>query len=114
MNVLEQFTQEKITTNLGSYEVYYQVALGSLIKQTNANNINGEVEFQFALGSIYDMIHDIKCLDDAQEIFETELQKQAAMDAVQHFVNENLELVKTGKFNVEPLINQIKDRKSVV
>lgn len=109
MNILEQFTRKKIINNLGSYEVYYQVALGSLINETEANTIDTNIEFQFALGSIYELINDIKCLDNAQEIFETELQKQSAMDAVQNFVNENLEWVKNGKFNVEPIINQIND-----
>lgn len=109
MNILEQFTHEKIINNLASYEVYYQVAMGSLINETNANTVDTNIEFQFALGSIYELINDIKCLDNALEIFETELQKQSAMDAVQSFVNTNLELVKKGELNVEPIINQIND-----
>jgi len=109
MNILEQFTQENIIKNLSSYEVYYQVALGSLINETKAYKVDSNVDFQEALGSIFELIHDLKCLDNANEIFEQELSKQAAMDAVQNFINENLELVKSGTFDVEPIINQIND-----
>jgi len=109
MNILEQFTQENIIKNLSSYEVYYQVALGSLINETKAVKVDSNVDFKEALGSIFELIHDLKCLDNANEIYESELRKQAAMDAVQNFVNENLELVKTGAFDVEPIINKIND-----
>ena len=47
--------------------------------------------------------------DNVNEIFDTELQKQAAMDALQNFVNENLELVKENKIKVEPIVNSIND-----
>ncbi len=109
MYVLEQFKKDRIISNLGSYEVYYQVALGSLINETGINNVESEIDLQNALSSIYEMCQDIKCLDNATEIFENELRKQAAMDAVQHFVNENLALIKNKEFDVEPIINKIND-----
>lgn len=109
MDVLEQFTQESIIKNLSMYEVCYQVALGSLINETKANNIDPNIEFQSALGSIYELINEIKSIENASEIYDNELRKQAAMDAVQNFVNANLELIKSGTFNVEPIINKIND-----
>jgi len=109
MDLLEQFTQEHIIKNLSVYEVCYQVALGSLINETNANNIDPNIEFQSALGSIYELINEIKSIENASEIYDNELRKQAAMDAVQNFVNANLELVKAGTFDVEPIINKIND-----
>ncbi len=109
MYVLEQFKKDRIISNLGSYEVYYQVALGSLINETGINNVESEIDLQNGLSSIYEMCQDIKCLDNATEIFENELRKQAAMDAVQHFVNENLALIKNKEFDVEPIINKIND-----
>ncbi|NQY94291.1 MAG: hypothetical protein HRT43_09020 [Campylobacteraceae bacterium] len=109
MNLLEQFTQEKLIENLSSYEVYYQVSVGNLINETHVKSINGEVDLQDALSSIYEMIREIRCLDNALDIFDKELRKQAAMDAVQNFVNENLELVKSKNIEVEPLINDIND-----
>lgn len=109
MNVLEQFTQKNIIKNLSAYEVYYQVALGSLINETKTYKVDSNIDFQEALGSIFELIHDLKCLDNANEIYEAELRKQAAMDAVQNFINENMELVKTGTFDVEPIINEIND-----
>ena len=109
MDLLEQFTQERIIKNLSVYEVCYQVALGSLINETNANNIDPNIEFQSALGSIYELINEIKSIENASEIYDNELRKQAAMDAVQNFVNANLELIKAGTFDVEPIINKIND-----
>ena len=109
MNLLEQFTKENMIKNIGEYEVYYQVALGSLINETNAYKIDSTVNFQEALSSIFELINDLKCIDNASEIYENELRKQAAMDAVQNFVNENLELVKSKHIEVEPIINKIND-----
>jgi len=109
MNLLEQFTQKNLIENLSSYEVYYQVAVGNLINETHVTSIHGEVDLQDALSSIYEMIREIKCLDNAHDILDDELRKQAAMDAVQNFVNENLELVKSKNIDVEPLINDIND-----
>lgn len=111
MNVLNQFSRENIINNLSSYEVYYQVALGSLINETKSNNIDSNIEFEVALGSILELLLDIKDLDNANDIYEKELEKQSSMDAVQYFVNQNLDLVKSGTFNVEPIINQINDEK---
>lgn len=111
MNVLNQFSREHIINNLSSYEVYYQVALGSLINETKSNNIDSNIEFEVALGSILELLLDIKDLDNANDIYEKELEKQSSMDAVQYFVNQNLDLVKSGTFNVEPIINQINDEK---
>ena len=109
MNLLEQFKQKNLIENLSSYEVYYQVAVGNLINETHVQGIDSEVDLQDALSSIYEMIREIRCLDNAHDILESELRKQAAMDAVQNFVNENLELVKNKTIDVEPLINDIND-----
>jgi len=109
MNLLEQFNQKNLIKNLSSYEVYYQVAVGNLINETHVKGIDGQVDLQDALSSIYEMIREIRCLDNAHDILDDELRKQAAMDAVQNFVNENLALVKSKTIEVEPLINDIND-----
>ena len=109
MNLLEQFNQTNLIENLSSYEVYYQVAVGNLINETHVNSIDGEVDLPDALSSIYEMIREIRCMDNAEEILDKELQKQAAMDAIQNFVNKNLDLVKNKNIDVEPLINDIND-----
>jgi len=108
MNIQEHFSREKIIDNLARYELFYQVALGSLIK-TNSKEISFDIEFQLALGSIYELLKDIQGFENFNEIFETELSKQSAMDAVQNFVNENLEAVKNGELEVEEIINNIND-----
>lgn len=109
MNIEKYFSKANIISNLAKYELYYQVALGSLINSTNTKAIDYDIEFQLALGSIYELLKDLQEEANLDEIFETELQKQSAMDAVQNFVNENLELVKEGKLDVEPIVNSIND-----
>lgn len=109
MNIKEYFSKQNIINNLSSYEMYYQVSLASLINSTKVDDINYEIEFQLALGSIYELLKDLENEENLDEIFEKELQKQSAMDAVQNFVNENLEFVKEGKVDIEPIINSIND-----
>lgn len=109
MNIEEEFSQEKLTITMAKYEMYYQVALGNLISQTHANDMSYDIDFQQALGALYELFRDLHEFDYAQEVIEKELQKQAAIDAVQNFVNEHLELVKEKKFELEPIINQIND-----
>lgn len=108
MNIESHFKKENIINNLAKYEMFYQVALGSLIGITKSNPINYEIEFQYALGSIYELIKDIESFEEEIN-FEEELRKQSAMDALQNFVNENLELVKQGELNVENFVNHIND-----
>lgn len=108
MNIENYFKKENIIENLAKYEMFYQVALGSLIGITKSNPINHEIEFQYALGSIYELIKDIETFEEDIN-FEEELRKQSAMDALQNFVNENLELVKQGELNIENFVNHIND-----
>ena len=68
-----------------------------------------EGDFKEALGSIYQMLKELQTLPDAKRMYEMELLKQASMDAVQYFINENMQSVKDGHFEVEPIINQIND-----
>lgn len=109
MNIEEEFSKEKLTITMAKYEMYYQVALGNLISQTQANDMSYDIDFQQALGALYELFMDLKDFSYAQEVLEKELQKQAAIDAVQNFVNEHLELVKEKKFELEPIINKIND-----
>jgi len=109
MTYEEEFSKEKIIINLAKYEMYYQISLGSLISDSQTKDISPTIELQYALGSIYELISQIMNEDNVNEIFDTELQKQAAMDALQNFVNENLELVKENKIKVEPIVNSIND-----
>lgn len=109
MKIEDYFAPEYIVTNLAKYEMFYQVALGRLVHLTNSKEIKYDIEFQLALGSIYELIKELEHVPNLDEIFENELKKQSAMDAVQNFVNENLDSVKNGELNVEPLINDIND-----
>lgn len=108
MNIENHFKKESIINNLAKYEMFYQIALGSLISITDSKPIDHEVEFQYALGSIYELIKDIESFEEEID-FEEELRKQSAMDALQNFVNENLELVKKGDLDVENFVNHIND-----
>ena len=100
MNIENYFEKNEIIKNLGKYELFYQVTLGNLISLTNAKDMNYEIEFQLALGSIYELLKDLRSLEDESISFEEELKKQAAMDAVQNFANENLELLKNGEIKI--------------
>lgn len=109
MNIENYFKDKEIIKNLGKYELYYQVTLGNLISLTNAKEMNYDIEFQLALGSIYELLKDLRDFDDKTISFDEELQKQAAMDAVQNFANENLELLKNGEIKIEKIVNHIND-----
>ncbi|RXJ60762.1 hypothetical protein [Candidatus Marinarcus aquaticus] len=104
----EEFSRHNIVNNLAKYETYYQISLGKMISDTQLD-VNAQVDIKSALASIYQMLKEIKDMPDLKRIYEMELLKQASMDAVQHFVNENMDSVKSGKIQVEPIINQIND-----
>ena len=105
----KHFTRNEIINNLAKYELYYQVTLGNLISLTNTKEIDYEVEFQLALGSIYELLKDLKTLDDKSISFDDELRKQAAMDSVQNYANVNLEILKSGEIKIEKIVNHIND-----
>lgn len=109
MEIKNYFYKENMINNLAKYELYYQVTLGNLISITNTKDINYEIEFQLALGSIYELLKDLRTLNDESISFEEELKKQAAMDAVQYFANENLQLLKNGEIEIENIVNHIND-----
>lgn len=109
MNLEEEFERNNLINNVSLYELYYQVALGNIVSQTNLDQKSYDVNLEQALSSLYELIIDIKDLEDADDILEKELQKQAAMDAVQNFVNEHLELIKNNELEIEPFINDIND-----
>lgn len=109
MYIENYFLKKDIINNLSKYETYYQIALGKLIHLTKAEKISYEVDFTLALGSIYELLNDLKKEKDLDLIFEEELKKQTSMDAVQYFINENIELIKTKEFKLEPIINDIND-----
>lgn len=103
------FSKEKIIFNLSMYETMYQIALGKIVHLSNIQNISYEVDFQLALGSIYELLKDLEAEANLDEVFEDELKKQIAMDALQFFVNENQNLIMEKNFAIEPLINEIND-----
>ena len=112
MNLEKHFTKNNIINNLAKYELFYQVSLGKLASLTNTNEeINYDIEFQYALGSIYEMLKDISQFENYEDLFEDELQKQSAMDALQKFANDNLEAVKTKTLDIENVVNEINDNK---
>lgn len=111
MDIENYFEKDKITQNLANYEIFYQVSLGKLCSLTNNTNINYDIELQYALGSIYELVKDLNTLDNIDEVFHNELKKQAAMDALQKFANDNLEDVKTEKIEIEHMVHEINDNR---
>lgn len=109
MIVEKYYTRENIIKNLSKYEANYQIALGKLIHLSRIKETSYEVDFKLALGSIYELINDLKEVENLDSIFEKELRKQTAMDVLQKFVNENMELIQSKKFAIEPMINEIND-----
>lgn len=109
MDLQSYFSQENIIKNLSFYEMSYQVALGKLISNYPSKKIDTNIEFQYALGSIYELLKDLESNESKEIDFMQELTKQGAMDAVQFFANENLEQIKTSKINIEPIVNEIND-----
>ena len=108
MDIIKYFSKKAIINNLSKYETYYQVALGILISTTNKKEIDQNIQLEYALGSIYELIKDLEN-ENIESIFDTELQKQAAMDALQYFTNENIEAVKNKDIDIENSVNMIND-----
>jgi len=108
MNINYYFSKDHIINNIAKYETYYQVALGILISTTNKKEINQNIQLEYALGSIYELIKDLEN-ENIDEVFEIELQKQAAMDALQYFANENIKAVKNKEIDIENNVNIIND-----
>jgi hypothetical protein len=109
MNIKDEFSKYNIINNLAKYEMYYQITLGKMISDTNINNVNSNIDFKEALGSIYEMLKQLQTMPEAKKIYEMELLKQASMDAVQYFMNENMQSIKDKEIQLEPIINQIND-----
>lgn len=109
MDIFEHFNKNNIITNLANYEMFYQISIGKLASFTQTKALNQEIELNYALGSIYELFNELKEIKDEKIIFLEELKKQASMDALQYFVNENLELVKNKTIEVENIVNQIND-----
>ena len=108
MNINYYFSKDHIINNIAKYETYYQVALGILISTTNKKEINQNIQLEYALGSIYELIKALEN-ENIDEVFEIELQKQAAMDALQYFANENIKAVKNKEIDIENNVNIIND-----
>lgn len=111
MNIEKEFTKEKIVDNLSKYETYYQIALGKLVHLSNIKEVSYEIDFKLALGSIYELINDLKDIENLDSIFDEELRKQTSVDVLQKFVNDNMELIQSRDFAIEPIINDINDNK---
>ncbi len=109
MIIEKYYSRENIIKNLSKYEANYQIALGKLIHLSGIKETSYEVDFKLALGSIYELINDLKEVENLDSIFEEELRKQTAMDVLQKFVNENMELIQSKNFAIEPIINEIND-----
>ena len=109
MNIEKKIKKNEIINKLAKYELFYQVTLGNLISITNTKDIDYEIEFQLALGSIYELLKDLRTLNDDSISFDEELKKQSAMDAVQYFANKNLQILKNGDIKIEDIVNHIND-----
>lgn len=109
MNIENYFQRDILINNLAKYDLFYQVTLGNLISITNTKDLNYDIELELALGSMYELLKDLRTLNDETISFDEELKKQSAMDAVQNFANENLEDLKNGKIKIEDFVNSIND-----
>ena len=109
MNIENYFQRDLLINNLAKYDLFYQVTLGNIISITNTKDLNYDIELEHALGSMYELLKDLRTLDDETISFDEELKKQSAMDAVQNFANENLEDLKNGKIKIEDFVNSIND-----
>lgn len=109
MDVIKYFNKPTIINNLAKYDTFYQVALGILINTANTKELDSNIKLEYALGAIYEMIKDLQDEENIDDIFESELQKQAAMDALQYFANENIQEVKDKKIDIENNVNMIND-----
>lgn len=109
MDRSKYFTKVNIINNLAKYETYYQVALGILVSSEQAKEIDSNIKLEYALGSLYELIKDLEKENNFDLIFDIELQKQSAMDAVQFFANENIQAVKNKEIDIENTINMIND-----
>lgn len=109
MDLYKQFKKENIINNLANYEMFYKVSLGFLHTTIDSKDLNEEIELQYALGSIYELLKELENEENLDVVFQEELKKQASMDALQFFVNENLEGVKSGNLEVESFVNSIND-----
>lgn len=109
MDINKYFSKTNIINNLAHYETYYQVALGLLINTSKTKEIDSEIKLEYALGSIYELLKELENEDNLDSIFDTELQKQSAMDALQHFTNENIQAVKNEEIDIENSVNMIND-----
>ena len=109
MNIENYFQRDLLINNLAKYYLFYQVTLGNIISITNTKDLNYDIELEYALGSMYELLKDLRTLDDETISFDEELKKQSAMDAVQNFANENLEDLKNGKIKIEDFVNSIND-----
>lgn len=109
MNIENYFQRDILINNLAKYDLFYQVTLGNLISITNTKDLSYDIELELALGSMYELLKDLRTLDDETISFDEELKKQSAMDAVQNFANENLEDLKNGKIKIEDFVNSIND-----
>ena len=67
MYIEKHFSRNNIINNLAKYELYYQVTLGNLISLTNTKEIDYEIEFQLALGSIYELLKDLRTLNHSKK-----------------------------------------------
>jgi len=109
MDISKYFTRKQIINNLAKYETYYQVALGILVSSAQKKEIDSSIKLEYALGSIYELIKDLESENNFNSIFDIELQKQSAMDAVQYFANENIKAIKNKEIDIENTVNMIND-----
>jgi len=109
MKIKDFLKNKQIIITLAKYEIYYQVSLGILISSTNTKEIDSNIKLESALSSIYELIKDLENEENLDSIFDTELQKQSSIDALEYFANENIEAVKNKKIDIENTLNMIND-----
>ena len=109
MDINKYFSKTDIINNLAKYETYYQVALGVLVSSSNTKEINQDIKLEYALGSIYELLKDLENENNLDSIFEIEIQKQCAMDALQYFANKNIKAIKNKEIDIENTVNMIND-----
>lgn len=108
MNLLNEFKQEKLTNTISIYEIFYQLSLAKIISITNTKEVSSNIDLSSSISSLYEMFFELENLKGSFNL-EEEIKKQAAMDTLEKFGNENLELVKLKKIDIDSLVNDIND-----
>lgn len=111
------FTRKNIVNTISTYQLYYQVALGNLIKETSfdqnetmnkAKDLNLDIEPQNVLNTVMKIIIKFNNEKEFDVIFDDNIKINAMVHALDDFVGKNQELTNkdaTYKVYYEKIMN---------